>query len=110
MTKQEMQQEALSRARGGLALSNYPAVYAGFQEKGIPETDIKPRDNVLTFNAWKALGRQVKRGEHGVKITTWINRTKEVETEDGKTETKAFRYPKNATVFHISQTKEITRQ
>jgi len=28
----------------------------GFAAKGIPESEIKPRENVFTFNAWKALG------------------------------------------------------
>jgi hypothetical protein len=60
--------EALSRATSGLSMSNYPTIYGGFMEKGIPESEIKPRENVFTYNAWRALGRQVRRGEHGVKV------------------------------------------
>jgi hypothetical protein len=51
---------------------NYSAIFQGFMAKGIAETDIKPRENVFTFHAWKALGRSVKRGEHGVKVVTFI--------------------------------------
>ena len=65
MTKTEMQTEALERARASQALTNYPAIYAGFMAKGIAEADIKPRENVFTFNAWKALGRSVRKvGAH----------------------------------------------
>lgn len=69
--------------------------------KGIPESDIKPRENVFTFNAWKALGRHVRKGEHGVAVVTFIECTKE-DKETG--EKKAFRRPWATTVFHVSQT------
>jgi hypothetical protein len=46
-----MQNGALERARTSQALTNYPAIYQGFMAKGIPEADIKPRENVFTFNA-----------------------------------------------------------
>ena len=70
MTKQAIQQEALSRATSGYTLTNYPAIYQGFIDKGIPEAEIKPRINVFTYEAWRAIGRQVRKGEHGVKIVT----------------------------------------
>jgi hypothetical protein len=61
---QEVRQEALARAVSGQSFTNFPAIFAGFAAKGIPESEIKPRENVFTFNAWKALGRVVRRGEH----------------------------------------------
>src|SRR6516165_9550147 len=107
MTKQEEQAEALERAKSSQATSNYPIIIAGFIAKGIPEADIKLRENVFTFQAWKALGRSVKKGEHGVKIVTFIN------VRDGKDENgeqkPAHRKPHTTTVFHISQT-EPTRE
>jgi hypothetical protein len=27
---------------------------------------------VFTYHAWRALGRQVRRGEHGVKVVTFV--------------------------------------
>jgi hypothetical protein len=87
--------EALHRARIGHAMTNYPAIFEGFLEKGLRIDEIRPRENIFTFNAWRALGRTVRRGETGVKILTWI----EVE-RDGHT----TRRPKSTTVFHISQT------
>jgi hypothetical protein len=42
---------------------NYGAIFQGFMEKGIPESEILPRENVFTYHAWRALGRQVRRGQ-----------------------------------------------
>ena len=100
MTKGEMQLEALNRARFGEARGNLLFIYHGFVDKGIPEAEIKPRENIFTYNAWKALGRQVMKGEHGVKIATFIE---EVDKDTGEV---TGRRPWTATVFHISQTKE----
>ena len=44
------QVEALSRAVNGLSLGNYPAIFAGLVAKGIPESSIKPRQNVFTYS------------------------------------------------------------
>jgi N-terminal domain of anti-restriction factor ArdC len=101
MTAKEIQQEALSRAANGRALSNYPAIFEGFMERGIPEADIRPRENIFTFQAWKALGRFVKKGEHGVKVVTWINREKK--DSDGNV-IDTVKLCKRTTVFHVSQT------
>jgi antirestriction protein ArdC len=61
---------------------------------------------VFTFEAWKALGRVVRRGEHGVKVVTFIEtKGKEVDQDTG--ERKIIRRPWTTTVFHISQTEPI---
>jgi N-terminal domain of anti-restriction factor ArdC len=101
MTKTEMQAEALARAEQGESFVNYPAIYSGFAAKGIAESEIQPRVNVLTFQAWKAKGRVVKRGEHGVKVITWIPVT------DKQTGEVTGKRPWTSTVFHISQTAEL---
>ena len=96
--------EALSRAVSGQSYSNFPAIFQGFAAKGIRESEIKPRENVFTFDAWKALGRVVRRGEHGVKVVTFIEHT----VEDKETgEKKTVRRPWTTTVFHVSQTEPI---
>ena len=61
----EVQAEALGRAAQGQSLINYPEIFRGMMAKGIPEADIRPRENVFTFNAWRALGRTVRKGEPG---------------------------------------------
>src|SRR5216684_7221863 len=105
-TKEEIRQEALSRAVSGQSLSNFPAIFQGFAAKGIPESEIKPRENVFTFDAWKALGRVVRRGEHGVKVVTFIDcQSKETDRDTG--ERKIFRRPWTTTVFHVSQTEPL---
>ena len=107
MTALEMQRQALSNATQSSALTNYPAIYAGFMEKGIPESEIKPRENVFTFHAWKALGRSVRKGEHGVRIVTWISiAPAKPDPVTGEMDSRKMggRKPKTTTVFHISQT------
>ena len=99
--KSALRQEALDRAQAGQAVTNYPAIYSGFLARGIPEADIRPRENVFTYNAWKALGRQVRRGEHGVKVVTFVPVDKK--NESGEV-TETYRRPWSATVFHVSQT------
>jgi hypothetical protein len=106
-----MQAEALSRAANGQSLSNWPAIISGFMAKRIPEADIRPRENVFTYHAWRALGRQVRRGEHGVKVTTFVPMDRKTgETDPDTGEEKRVRLGKRAwtaTVFHVSQTDPI---
>lgn len=91
--------EAINRAENGLSLANYAPIIEGFSEKGIPLDEIVPRVNVFTYNVWRAKGRQVRKGEKGVKIVSFIPTV----DDNGKEK----RYPKGATVFHISQTDPI---
>lgn len=95
--REELARESLSRAASGQTMSNFPEIFEGFAARGIPMADIRPRENVFTFNAWRALRRHVRRGEKGVRITTWIP----VKTPTG--EPNGLR-PMPAYVFHISQT------
>ena len=104
--KADVRREALMRAVSGQTMSNYPTIFHGFIAKGIPESEIKPRENVFTFEAWKALGRYVRKGEHGVKVVTFIE-TKSKETDVDTGEPKIIRRPWSTTVFHISQTEAM---
>jgi hypothetical protein len=116
IAREQIQTEALSRAVSGQTLTNWPAIFEGFLAKGIPEHEIKPRENVFTYHAWRALGRQVRRGEHGVKVVTFVT-SKGKEDKDGvatndldgtdKPKTGGSRRPWMATVFHVSQTDPI---
>jgi antirestriction protein ArdC len=114
MTTRERRAEALTRACTGQTLSNYPAIFQGFMAMGIPESDIRPRENVFTYEAWKALGRHVRKGQHGVKVVTFITtesgKSNETQTEtlDGmeaqQQKNAKHSRPWTTTVFHISQT------
>lgn len=104
MPQSTIQQEALSNALQSPSLTNYPAIFQGFMAKGIPESDIKPRENVFTFNAWQALGRQVRKGEHGVAVCTWIPMSKKDENGEAQ---PVGRKPRTTTVFHVSQTQPM---
>ena len=94
--KTEYQQEALQRARGNNSMLNYQTIITGFIAKGIPSSAIIPRENVLTYGAWQAIGRQVRKGEKGIKVVSWIKTT----DKNGIESTR----PTSATVFHVSQT------
>ncbi len=100
----EQDRESLDRARCGQSWSNYPAIIQGFAAKGIPESEIKPRENVFTYRAWRALGRQVKRGQHGIRVVTFIPVEEKRSTGTGQITRTAGKRPWTATVFHISQT------
>ena len=106
MDRQAIQQQALSNARNGQSFANYATIFEGFTAKGIADTDIDPRVNVFTFHAWKALGRQVRKGEHGVKVCTYVPMDKVVE-KDGERKVESWKAPRMTTVFHISQTEEV---
>ena len=115
MTKREaMQAEALSRAQNGQSFGNFPAIIAGMVEKGIPEAEILPRVNVFTYNAWQGLGRQVRRGQHGVKIVTYAHRDAPKGCScklcrEGCPDrcAHAGRRPVPSSVFHVTQTDPI---
>jgi antirestriction protein ArdC len=106
MTKSEIQAEALANATQNNSLTNYPAIYEGFAAMGIAEEDIKPRENVFTYNAWKALGRQVMKGQHGVRVVTWIHKGEKKDAA-GNVVQRGARFPRTTTVFHVSQTTPV---
>lgn len=107
--RQERQQESLNRAQQGIALSNYPAIFAGFEAKGIPADEIRPRENVFTFNAWKALGRYVRKGEHGVAVVTWIHAEGKRDGTTGEVTEPGHSFARRVYVFHVSQTEPAAR-
>ena len=99
-----VESQALASAVGGQSVANYAAIFAGFEALGVASSEIRPRENVFTFNAWRALGRVVRKGEHGVAIVTVIPCTK----LDRKTgELVQVRKAKRTTVFHVTQTEPL---
>ncbi len=102
-------EQALANARSERSFTNYPAIINGFVEKGISVDDITPRVNVFTYNAWLALGRQVRAGEKGVKIVTVVAaKGKSAENDEGAA--KGFKMPRTVSVFHISQTDPVSAE
>ena len=102
-TKNALQQQALDRAKNGISLRNDVAVIQAFAQRGITA---RPRVDTFTYAAWKALDRQVRRGEHGVKITTWIPIDAKTDAS-GEVTCPAGVRPKIASVFHVSPTDTI---
>lgn len=94
MAKIKAGQETVAKAERGNSAVNDTLVMAAFEARGIIAT---PRVDVFTFNAWLSKGRVVRKGEKGVKITTFFER------KDGS------KQPRSVAVFHISQTVESER-
>jgi antirestriction protein ArdC len=115
LSRNQITAEALRNAVTRASTMNYEAIFVGFEAMGIPMEEVQPRENVFTYNAWLALGRQVRKGEHGVKVVTYIERkAKAGEAADAKPEGKGegegcevHRFPRTTTVFHISQTDPV---
>lgn len=106
--QREIEQEALGRAAGGVSMANYLPIIAEFAARGIPESEIIPRENVFTFHAWRALGRTVRKGEKGVAVITWVpfaGRERDKATGEEKTVERSR--PRTAYVFHVSQTEAL---
>jgi hypothetical protein len=98
--------EALKNATENTSWANYRVIFEGFEAKGIPAEEIEPRVNVFTYNAWQAKGRQVRKGEKGVKVVTFVNaKGKEAEADQG--EAQGYKFARSVAVFHISQTDPI---
>lgn len=105
LPRAQAQAQALTRAVTGQSIANYQQIIQGFLAKGIPADQITPRENIFTFQTWKALGRYVRKGEHGVKITTFLPIEKTI-IVNGIEQTEIRTRPFSATVFHISQTEK----
>jgi hypothetical protein len=111
--RREMQQEALSRAANPIGpLTNFVPIIQEFAARGIPVDDIRPRENVFTYHAWRALGRQVRKGEHGVRVTTFVPMTQRdkdqpIDSASGEARKFTTMRPATAVVFHVCQTDPV---
>ena len=105
-TTKETPAEALARIQAGFS-KNDALVVALFAARGIDPATIEPRENVLTYRAWQAKGRQVCRGEQSVKISTFIPVPAKLDAVTGEILEPASSRPWTAAVFHVSQTKAV---
>jgi hypothetical protein len=94
-TTKETPAEALARIQSSVSKNDFAAIVQ-FAECGIHPNDLTPRVNILTFKAWKALGRRVAKGATGQKVCVWVPVEKNGK-EDGVR-------PITAVLFHITQT------
>ena len=100
----QLASEALHNATSRDSTMNYAAIIQGFVAMAIPIEDIKPRENVFTFKAWRGMGRTVRKGQHGVPICTFVPRSV---TDKETGDVKEIRMPRTTTVFHITQTEPL---
>ena len=105
-TAKETPAETLARIQNGFS-KNDALVVALFAARGIDPADVEPRVNVLTYRAWQAKARQVRRGERSVRISTFIPIDAKIDPVTGKVLEPASSRPWTAAVFHVSQTKAV---
>lgn len=102
-------QDAMARGSRPLPNGNDGPCVMAFAGRGIPPDQIDtfgPNQNVRTYRAWRALGRQVRKGEKSVRLTVW--RPVDDGERDGQGNPKPARtVPVTACVFHISQTDPV---
>ncbi len=98
---------ALQRIQSMQFSGNDVLVIQAFADAGIDPEQIDPRNNVLTFNAWKALNRRVAKGAISVRVTVWIpvgEKADDGKTEDADKPKRTGMRPTMARLFHVSQT------
>ena len=61
--------------------------------------DCEPYRDVFTYQRWQAQGYQVRKGEHGVRITTWIDASEKRNETEPEAERKTYRLPRSVVVF-----------
>lgn len=70
-----------------------------------------PYQDVFTYRRWAAQNCQVQKGEHGIKITTWIiARGKDADREpnaEPADQENGYKFPRTTTVFCRCQVRPI---
>ncbi len=85
------------------SITNEEKVTKEFLKRGIPEGQIKHKENIFTFKKWEFLGRMVRKGEHGVRIITLAPHKPRRFSKSGKELLQPF----VTSVFHVTQTEDL---
>lgn len=99
-TTTETPAEALARIQSRVSQNDFAIIHQ-FYACGVNPEEIIPRVTVLTFKAWKAMGRRVALGASSQRVTVW-RPIKKTDKKTGKE--KDGMIPTTACLFHISQT------
>jgi antirestriction protein ArdC len=62
-----------------------------------------PLKNCFTFQTWKALGYQVKKGEKAIRSITYVEVKDKGDREDKTDEEEVRKYPKTVYLFYKTQ-------
>lgn len=104
--RETQEREALERGSRSMPNGNDMVALLAFEARGIPAQQVDtfgPNQNVYTYAAWRAKGRQVRKGEKSVKLTVWRPFGEKPDPETGKIKPERM-LPVSACVFHVSQT------
>jgi len=69
-----------ARSFDGYSVANAVAVRQALGERGC---SCEPYEDVFTFNRWRAQGRIVRRGQHGIALRVYVTATARGEDADG---------------------------
>lgn len=104
---------SLAEIRNGFSVNDETA-FMMFAAKGYPVETIIPRVTLLTFNAWKAYGRHVRKAEKGTAVTVWrpLSRKDDAGNSvpvmrragDGSATDSPVLFAATSHLFHIAQT------
>ena len=94
--------ETQARTFDGHSTANETIVLMELAAKGC--TSCEPYKDIFTYRRWQAQGFQVQKGEHGIKLTTYIPIHK---TDDDGKQVQTGRRPRTTTVFCACQVKPI---
>ena len=68
-------------------------------------------EDIHTFQRWKALGYQVRKGEHAIaKFPIWKHTEKQIQSDDGESQVKASDFMKMSAFFKMSQVDPIQKE
>jgi hypothetical protein len=111
--RKETPAETLARIQSGFSKNDLVVVEA-FAAAGVDPADIAPRENVLTFNAWKATDRRVAKGAKSLRVTVYVPKrggsaddADDNGTDENGKKKRGGMIPKTARLFHVSQTVAI---
>lgn len=98
-----------ARSFEGYSVANAIAVKTALSDRGC---SCEPYADVFTFNRWRAQGRSVRRGEHGIRLTVYVTssplaeRIPAEESGPGELTGRVRSYPRTSFVFCRCQTEE----
>ena len=70
--------------------------------------EVEVPEPIHTYQAWKTMGYQVRKGEKAIaKFTIWKHTTKEIEDDSGEKATENHMFMKLSAFFKMSQVEKI---
>lgn len=106
ITAQRMTADEARTFQAGERISSIVRVTQALAERARPGCACEPYTDVFTFNRWRAQGRTVRRGEHGIVLPVVIEKSYIGKDELGDETERTSRILRRSYVFCRCQTDE----